>query len=298
MAFVELAWIPLALIGAFIGAGQGLVNQWFKFNGWHIVFWSRVLVMLFSATGFLFYPWPITPIFYIAVALTSILVFYADRTGYQLIGEIDAGAISRLSPLIAVFSFIFWAVWSPATLLFYINHPLIGIGLTLSLLMVVYFAMHLRANCPVSRQALRRYIPAMVCYGLVDILNKTAMDAVDLESGIVSYIFFQSVGIVLLGLLSMGWQRSTATFGQPWRNKQLAVASLMIAGFWLGAMIFRQAAIKLSESPAYPTTLGLSSPIWIILIYALIGYREKARVKEGLMMLAALAIFTFFAALQ
>lgn len=290
-------WAFLALISAVMHAAAYVVNEHFKLPGQQLVFWNKLVlgfmalpVMVFK-TGL-----PGDPVFYMAVFATVPLVVFADGRAWEVSAKQGGGVLSRTMPMMLVFTFFMWMVVRPETVSEYLNAPLNSLGIVATLGGVAFFASRLR-HCVISAAALKLLLPAMFCYAVTQILNKTAMDASDLSEGVFAYICIQAFAVAAASVLV---QKHSGRNGKGPQLNTLLSANGLKAGLMTGfaallAMMSKNYGFALVDNPAYVVAMLQSTPVFVTLYYMSRKRREQADVKSGFGVVAccaALAVLT------
>lgn len=294
-------WAVFTVIGAVFSAGFYLVNQYLKQPGHHLVFWMRVLIVLFMSPFIKHVTLPDNWAFYAAVALTVLAGTFADIRTFNVCAQYGGGVVSRVQPMTVVGTFLVWFLFKPHLLAAYAQAPLNTACIVLALGGCVYFAMRLN-RCPVTRAVLIAMAPAIAGYTLSTVLNKFAMEHGQLEGAVFGYMYVQSfLAVFFIGGYCL-WherreKRARASVQPPssWASKQLAVAALLAALVWICLMIYRNYAMAFTPNPSYVAALNLITPVYIALFYRLAKVKEEADVVSGMGVVACAVLLALFA---
>lgn len=279
-------WIAFSLVSAGFSAGIYLVNQYLRQPGYLLVFWMRVLIVIFLTPVMRWFPMPDDPAFYLAVMLTVFAATYADIRTFDASAKFGAGVVSRVSPATVWIAFFLWFLFDPRLLTAYAARPFNTAGVLLALFGCVYFAMRLH-RCAVTRAALLYMLPALLCYALSTVLNKYAMGRGRLESVVYGYMYFQSIlAVLVMGAYAL-WRQKEAPREGGWAGKRMLAAALVACFTWLCSMIYKNYAMAFTPNPSYLAALGLTAPVFIALFYRLAGHREEADVASGMGIVAS-----------
>ena len=293
-------WIIFAVLAALSQGSASLVGEFLQVRSIHVLVWMRGIALIVMLPVFwLVQPpeqWP----FYVLVLGTAACFSYFDVMYLTRSAQKGAGVISRFEGIIVGVTFFLWLLLDPALVLDYVREPLRGGGIALSLFACIYFALKLR-KCEISLSALKSMLPAFLLAGAGVVMGKMAMNYSDYHSGVWYYAVCQSVYVLVIYLafahvpvLSKRFQTSG---GQRFFDRKVVMAGLSVALCWLLHTPPKYYAISVVENPAYVTVIGLSAPLWVILVYRFVGRREEVDVWSGLGIMAsaiALVIFTQF----
>lgn len=291
-------WVWLSFIAAVTQGTVLLVNQYFKLPGQYPIFWSRVFVVAALAPVMIFaVDWPTRPDFYAAVLLTAVIALLSDTRVLNTTAKYGGGVTSRVLPYMVWVTFIMWMPIDPSQFTDYVEQPLRTAGILLSIGGGVWFSTRLN-RCEITRAARAALIPALVGYSMNQVLNKYAMTVSGFHSGVYSYMFIQSLAVAAIAGVYISFRKfrplpevlpgAERDETDVSRNAAaLFSRRVLAAGFFLGLgwfthMVFKNYAMTLTPNPAYMTAITLTSPVWVIAIYKLIGYKEDADVLSGL----------------
>lgn len=291
-------WVFFSLIMSFAMAGMFLVNEYFKASSLHMLFWMRLITLTILLPIIFFIPPPTDTIFYAGTITSALLFAYVDIMLIGLVAASGAGVVSRIEPLSVGLTFILWLLITPSLALDYIDQPIRGIGIVLSLSGALYFAMALR-RCEITSQALKYLLPSILLIALGTLGAKIAMDHSPPLSGVVYYAVIQCIIVlaayiaILLFKPRVDWFRGVNITGQL-KDRGVILGGICLSVTWLMGVPSKQYALSLVENPSYVTLFGLLSPVIILLIYRLVGRREEANVTAGLGIVACAALLIIF----
>lgn len=276
-------WVLFSIISAVFGAGFYLVNQYLKQPGHLIVFWMRVVAVMFLTPFVVTLEMPTDWRFYAAVFATVFIGTFADIRAFNASATFGGGVVSRVQPLTVWGAFIIWFFFDPSLLQEYADHPYNTAGILAALGGCVFFSMRLN-KCEITRAAFTYMLPALIGYTFTNVLNKFAMDHGPLEGAVLGYMYVQSIiAIFAVGAYCIVQERKTEK-GKPsgWTNRTLLAAVLLAAFAWICHMIYKNYAMAFTPNPSYQVALGLTTPVFIALFYLMAGHKEKADVKSGM----------------
>lgn len=270
-------WWLFALLQPLGFATVGMVTQHYKQNGTSVAMMRSCFVALAILPFLPFVDVPTSPVFYMATAASAVLAFIADSVMMNSNVKFGAGPTSRLLPISPLFGLIVWLIVNPETLDMFAEKPAIATGIIAAMLGCVGAMSSLR-KCDVSRKAIVYLIPVIVCWGINDVMNKTAQDNSGFWSGILWYTFFLSCGSIIIGTF---W-----TIKQKRVRETLTSKLVLICGFWVGiayltGMMGRNVAMVYTTNPAYVSIIASATPLAIILMHKIFNIEDKANIKAG-----------------
>lgn len=281
-------WWAFALITSLSAAGVMTVNQHYKLRPSTLMLWRGFGVAAAFLPAAMVVYWPSAPTFYLAVGLLGLLVSVADRLALTCAGRYGAGATTRILPLCVWVSFTLWLILKPAYRADLFSHPGRAAGIMAALGLAVLAMLLMRKN-PLSRAALLLLAPAIGLMGLVDVLNKTAMDAAaeNLTGGVVIYGFLLSL-IAGFATLAQRYLREDKQLDlHEVFTPQARRAGAVLVAFMIAAMASKNVAMHLTPNPAYVGMLALASPLWVAVWNRLSKYQDQTNPWAGLLFIAS-----------
>lgn len=276
-------WVICSLIAAVFSAGFYLVNQYLRQPGHLLVFWMRVMVVLFMSPMMMHLTLPTDPRFYIAVLATVFVGTFADIRSFNASAKYGAGVVSRINPSIVWGAFILWLIYDPSLLSRYAEHPWNTFGVLVALGGCVFFAMRLN-RCPITRDALMYMAPALAGYAVTTVLNKYAMGLGGVDSVVYSYMYVQSViaCIAIGGYILFHSSRNKDKTLTGWTNQKMLAAGMLACFTWICHMIYKNYGMVYTPNPSYLAALGLTTPVFIAVFYRFAKHKEEADVASGM----------------
>ncbi|MBI1215720.1 MAG: hypothetical protein GC185_07875 [Alphaproteobacteria bacterium] len=283
-------WALFALFTAIFTGGFYLVNQYLKQPGHLLVFWMRVLVVIFLSPLIHEILLPRDPVFYLTVFVTVLGGTFADIRTLNVSAAYGGGVTARVQPVTVIGAFFLWFLFDPALLSQYAAHPLNTAGILIALCGCVFFAMRLN-RCVVTRRALVAMLPALAGYTATATLNKFAMGRGQLEGAVFGYIYVQSFfAVFAVGGYVLWRERASALAKlaekgearESWANRRMAMAALLAALLWICSMTYKNYAMAFTPNPSYVGAIALTSPVFIALFYRFVKFREEADVASGM----------------
>jgi len=282
-----LSWVSLSMGATLSAAAMPFMQMKFQAERLSMLFWLRAVMAVAALPALIFTGLPNDPVFYAATALTALIWSYADLASFRASEDFGAGAIARLIPLNVLVTFFMWIALDPALLYQYIDDPLRGGGIVLSLCAAVYFATRLQKTT-VTRAAMRAMVPVILMSGMGVVFAKVAIDTGDAHSSVFAYIVLQS--ILMAGVF---W-----TLEAKWHPVPRAVfagRAAMTAGVMMGIntlvhMVFKSYGYRLVENPAYVSAIILTTSVFVLLYYKVFKRQEIGDLKSGLMVVVFAAL--------
>lgn len=293
-----LSWVGLSSGSAITAAIMPIMHEKIRAERLSMLFWLRLVMLIISLPILCFVGWPTDATFYIATFVTACIWAYADLSSFRATEEFGTGAVTRLIPLNIIVTFCMWLVVQPNVLHSYLQNPWPSLGVIVSLIGAVYFAMRLQ-NYPVSRPVIRALGPVILMSGVGVVFAKLALDHVGpgatIHSGVFGYMVVQAFFMILIfGGLEAIWQPvPRAVF-----TGRVAIQTGLMMGInSVAHMIFKGYAYQLVANPAYVSVIILTTPLWVLLYYKLIKRQDVGDIKAGLAVLGCASALVWFASL-
>lgn len=215
-------------------------------------------------------PWPTNPLFYIATLATVPIASYTDVIYFEGNKKYGAGVVSRLLPLGLIVSFVGWLLVKPEQISMYLASPVYGGGVVVSLGLTVFFASRLR-HCNVSKNAFVFLLPLIFFDGILNILNKTAMDSAELHQSVWFYLMLQGAGVAIFSAVKEQAREKTLIH---LFDKKVIKAGICIFCFAIMAGPLKGYALHDIDNPAYVSAVYMLYPFWIFIIYKIVKRKE------------------------
>lgn len=286
-----LSWVSLSLGATLSAAAMPFMQMKFQSERLSMLFWLRALMVVVSLPVLIFTGLPGDPIFYVATFITALIWSYADLSSFRASEDFGAGAVTRMIPLNVLVTFVMWVGLDPDLLYQYLDRPVRGFGIFLSLCAGVYFATRLQKTT-VSRPAMRAMVPVILMSGMGVVFAKVAIDTGDSHSSVFAYIALQSLFMAgIFWALEAKWH--------PVPRAVFAGRVAMTAGFVMGLntfvhMIFKSYGYRLVENPAYVSAVILTTSFWILLYYKVVKKQDAGDLKAGLMVVLSAGLMALF----
>ncbi len=274
-------WVLFAVIAAVFAGGFYLINQYLRQPGHLLVFWMRVLAVLFMTPFVARMRLPDDPKFYLAVLATVFVGTFSDIRSFNASAQYGGGVVARVQPLTVWGTFLLWLAVDPSLIGQYADHPFNAAFILLALGGCVYFSMRLN-KCQITRSAFFYMAPALAGYTVTNALNKYAMMHGPLEGAVYGYMYAQSViAVVAIGIYAL-LHESRRKSAQTWATPNMFAAALLATLTWICHMIYKNYSMAFTPNPGYQGAIILISPVFIAVFYHFVGHREEADVKSGM----------------
>lgn len=262
-----MSWPALALAASLLYAVYGEVNRGFRLPGVVLNAYRGALPVLFLLPGLAFVAPPVAWQFYALTALNGLVVSYADARLFDAAARFGGAQALRLQPLVLILVFLLWAPldWERTQRLAE-NTPLaLGVAAALCAATASLFFM---TRTPVTMDALRFYLPAILATGLIDPINKlTTRYAHGLE-GALCYAVFTSFFVFVFLLPRMALMAREAANGSPGGPLGVFIQpGYVLAGLIIGCLsiVFNFAknlAMAGTPNPVFVTAVIFCSGLW------------------------------------
>ena len=281
-----MIWIPLSLLMAVFIAGMRLTNQHYRVDGFQLLIYSRIIMILPTLPVLFFVDWPVHYLFYLSILATVPIVLALDKKVFNLCAQYGGGPVSRLEPLNHVITFLVWfavqLLWFGALEegLFKLSCIFFCIGAC------VFFAFEMRKG-KISAEIFREMAPVILALSVTAMLNKLAMDYTTDPYQVALYVFLQSLAIVVCGLPYLIFRQKLSV--DTLKTPPLFRAVLVVSCFAFLGLVFKSSAFRFVDNPAYVTVFDLTAPLWILLYNRISGYPDNIKILPGLGIVASVA---------
>ncbi len=284
----------LSLISAAAAAGMALVNEWGKVSGIALLIWRGLIpALLLAPMVTLLDAWPTEPVFYGLVAASALGGAIVDGLAVVTASRYGGGVVSRLTPVSLWFVLIPWAVVAPETMLPLIEDPLHGLAVVAALGAMIWAAGRLRGSA-VDWAALRLFWPAIVAAGIVQVINKLAMDGAPTFSGAMAYGAFQGA-LIAAGATGVMVARHGIQSLPVVVSRRVLAAGALFAGAVLIHLLSKNMAMVRINNPTWVSALLLTAPLFVLVLYRCIGRKESTDWRAGLVVVGATAVLVLAA---
>lgn len=281
-------WALLGLAASLPNALVPLVQERLKTPSLPLVVGNKLFLVLIGAPILYFVGLPSAPLFYVYTALSAVLFAVNDLVYFRVVAQFGAGVVSRLLPISVIFTFFIWFAFDPDLLSKYLSQPWRSAATLAVICFAAYCAMRLR-HCQVSWQAIKALWYVLFAATFGPILTKLALAELPAEPGgplallahgVVTYIVFQALGMVLL--LSAWWAIRRPLPFAVLREPRTVMASLILALLACAIFGLKNLAFAVADNPAYVTTLLFTDAVWILGIYKVLGRKQDSDIWAGM----------------
>lgn len=291
---LDLIWFWLAFGSMLANVGFFMVNQYAKQSGIQLVFFYRIWVLVILLPFAFWIDWPQDPIFYVMMLIIGCLSAFGDIKVLGGASKYGAGMVSRLMPYQIWVSFFLWFAFDWQLLLSYLEKPLLISIILICMSMTVYFSIRL-TKCALSKEAMKEIVPAVLAYGIVLTLAKYALSLADPWHASLAYLSIQTCVLLTVTKLYATYKKVPLLLDlRSIKQGLFSPGVLGVMVFWFAHMLFKNHATILADNPGYINVVLQLSPIFIALIYAIIGHKEQnVDVKSGMgIVLSVLVLVT------
>ena len=287
-------WWQFGLFSSFMAAGFLLVNQHYKLRSSTLMLWRGFGVAAVFAPFMFYAGLPTDPMFYYAVVAQGIIVSIHDRLSIESTARFGAGITSRLLPVGIWITFVLWLFMKPAYRASLFDNPEKLLAVCVALFVAVIAMFFIRKDA-ISKEAALFLLPCVLFFGLIDIFNKTAMDAAgDAVSGAYAYGCLMSL---VVGVCTVIFRRFSehkkVAFAEAFQGRALKCGLILII-FMVTAMFAKNIAMFGTANPAYVGLLALSCPIWIAGYNRVVGHQDKTNLWAGMLFVLSAALLIAF----
>ena len=285
------SWFSHWSVGA-VGLSLGsalllLYTQAANLKGSDVIFWRGVGPVLALLPFLFFIPWPSSPTFYVATITIGLIVSVFDRMILESAVMFGAGVTSRLLPLSTVGVFIIWLIIDSGERASLFADP-VRASAIFACLALSTLSLALLKKCDVSKKALLFLLPTVAMAVAIDTLNKLAMDSMDVAfmHGMSVYIMIVSAFAGMGALVGRRLKRKKWDFAPLFTIKHYKACGV-ITCIILGAMAAKGWGVINTPNPAYVTSIGMSSSLWVLVIGRAAKLKDEGKVLAGLLFVAS-----------
>ncbi len=297
-----MEWAVAGFLFAAFNAATMLVNQYYKLDG-HLLSGLRGMGVALAAAPFLFFvEVPTQTRFWVLALAEAVLSSFFNSRLYASSARYGAGATSRISVLAVVFGVIFWWIYDFRQLEDLYAHPVILLGIVVSLALAIIGAVltqiNQRSNHDVGgKTALWYMMPAVLTLSAMMIIRKEIMQSGEFLSVATYYCV---VTILLSGLLNMLFYAEKSVFVKTSKRavpkaRIIALAAIAISATSFLTVFFGNLASFRAPNPAYVTAITLVSPLLVTLYNKLNSVEDKFNPVATAVMFVGIAALIFFA---
>ena len=183
--------LPCALSSAFVL----LIPEKVKCDGFALAFWNKVAAFVFMIPLVLYMGMPTQWEFYALVAAQACLWVVSDVIFFRALPEVGAGVISRILPVAAILTFVFWFAFEPSLLQDYLSKPILSAVVFAALCGSVYFATRLKHD-PVTWRAVRMIWFVLFAAVIGPLMYKMVTKHTTIDVGPFAFVLFEAFVMV------------------------------------------------------------------------------------------------------
>lgn len=280
-------WAIFAFAAAITVTLIPLAQERLKADGYALALWAKIWITLLIAPFALRYGFPDDPEFYLYLGLTAVIYSISDVIYFRAVPQIGSGMVTRLLPSSVVLTFFLWFAIEPALIDTYLAQHWKTAGILIILAAFTFFGMQLR-KCPVSMRGIKLIWPVIFAACIGPVLTKLALRHTTPQQAIYAFMLLQS-------LMMVGCLGGFLIVKKPVARNIVLSARPILTGLLVGIVMcfmlyFKIRALQLVDNPAFVTMVFFTDALWILLVYKVIGRREKGNVIAGLGIVACAAL--------
>lgn len=290
-----MIWVITGLFYGLFMSFYTAINQNNKINGYVLGLWRGFGVSFVSIPVLLIEPFFFDPLYFFLLIIQGILIGYYDSRIFFSSARFGAAGTSRILVFSILISLILYWGTHPSSFIHISRHPLILIGILLSILGIIISYM-LMLKEKFTRDLIRFMLPAVFVLSLMSSLTQEIMQRHSLRYGMVYYLFFSTF---VSGLYNLFYYLKTEKPTKEQALQQIFSPKVMNIGFLLvffSSLLIVTKSIALDKTPntAYVNALSLTSPLWLMLYNHIIRHQDFASPKAGFFMIVCLLILVLF----
>lgn len=288
-----LPWWGWGLFTSVMIACFLLVNQHFKLRPSTLMLWRGFGVSAAFLPLILMNEHPTNPWFYVTAIVLGALVSLYDRATIHSAGTFGAGVTSRLMPLGIWMSFIIWLFLKPAYRQGLVDDPQKLLAVIVALLVAVVAMFFLRKDA-ISKEAALYLLPFIFIAGILDVLNKVAMNMnTDPVMAAFSYGFWLSFSCGVSTVILRWFEGRNFALREAFAPHAIK-GGLLLTFAMTTLMVAKNFAMFSTPNPAYVGLLTLFCPIWIALYNRATGHQDKTNLWAGMLFVVSAGVLIAF----
>ncbi len=291
-----MSWVLYSLSCLLAITGFSVLNQHFKINSTILMLYRGIGTAIVALPLMLLTHFQPNPVFYIYIVIMGCIIAYLDNSTQNGIARFGGGPLSRARPLYLVVSMIIWWMIAPSSFIALLENQQKLIGV-LSAMLLVVISLFFFKNDRISKKLFKYCVGIYICSILIDICGKSMFLTSDgTTSAVIHYIFFSSLIAGLINLVYFAYKNgfSKETFKPVFESNTLT-AGVLIIGFIILSMFFRNKAIIMVDNPAYVSTITSLTPLIIVMYNKLVNFTDKTNKIAGLVMVLGCIMLSYFA---
>jgi hypothetical protein len=280
----RMIWAVPALAASLLYAAYGHVNAIFKLPGAVLNIYRGAVPFLLLLPLVPLLPLPDAWQFYALTAVNGLIISYTDTRLFDAAARFGSAQILRLQPLVLVLVFLIWLPLDMEHTQRLLGNGAVAAGVFAALI-AACISLFLMTRSPVTSDALRYFLPAILASSLIDPINKLTTRYSHGITGALSYAVFTSLFVFLFLLPYMVSQIPA---------REIASARHILAGLAIGMLsiafnIFKNLAMSWAPNPAFVTALILCSGLWATGYARLRGAPDEHNIAAGVLFVLSTA---------
>jgi hypothetical protein len=277
-------WAVFGLLVAIITALNSLLQEKYKFNGFVIACWVKVICVIISAPFVLKFGLPENSLFYFIVCTQAILWTYSDVIKFNAIPVVGAGVVTRILPISIIFNFIFWFFIDHDLLKAYYNAPLQSFAVFLAISSASYFGFKLK-DCSISLKAVKLLWPVLLAASIGPVFGKYALSLTNIAQAAFAFIFIE--GLTMLFFWSLYYLIKKPVLLREFLTKKTIIIGTTIGIFQAISLLLFCFTLIYVENVAFASALKVLSGVFVMIVYRAFGRVDQSNVKAGLGIIAS-----------
>jgi hypothetical protein len=261
-----MIWVAPALAASLFFAVFGEANRSFRLPGAALNVYRGAVPVLLLSPWLAFVEPPAAWQFYALTAMNGLVISYSDARLFDAAARFGGAQTLRLQPLVLVLVFVLWAPLDWPRVMRLVENPPLGLGVV-SALCGASLSLYFMTRTPVTLEALRFYLPAILAGSLIDPINKLTTRYAHGPSGALCYAMFTSFFVLVFVLGRMTWMRRDGAGPLSRVAGALFQPGHVVAGLTIGclsvALNFNKTlAMAAAPNPAFVTAIIFCSGLW------------------------------------
>lgn len=272
-------WAVFALLCAASSALVLLIPEKVKCDGFALAFWNKVAAFIFMIPLVLYMGMPTQWEFYALVAAQACLWVVSDVIFFRALPVVGAGVISRILPVAAILTFVFWFFFEPSLLQDYLSKPILSAVVFAALCGSVYCATRLKHD-PVTLRAVRLIWFVLFAAVIGPLMYKMVTQHTTIEQGPFAFVLFEA--FVMVSIWSVFYAVKKPIPTSVLFSKESLRGGVMVGAAMCLVSLTKFAAMYYVDNPGLVPAVKYLDAIIVVAYYRAIGKTESADVIAGL----------------
>lgn len=280
-------WAFFGLMAALLSSGMMLSQEKLRVNGYALAFWVKVVSAFVTLPFVIYHGIPDDPLFYLYLFATAVIYAVSDVIFFSGINKTDAGAVARLVPSAAVFSFLIWFIIQPSLFFEYVEQPVIALAIFGVLCAFAFFAFRLK-HCAVTVKTIKAIWFVIVAATIGPLFTKLTIFHAEREIAVYSYVFFQAIMMLGLWVVFLILRKPIQT--SLLLSHDTIVKSIVVGIFSAAMVLVKFLAFYFVDNPAYIPAIIAMDTVIILFIHKMWGKKTEANLKAGMALVFCAAL--------